>query len=239
MTDRPILFSAPMVRALLDGRKTQTRRDLTKTFARFPQLKGYETNGTLKPIDGRNVPCVEFVHASLGLWHPEQNPEGRSGWYVPLKAAVGDRLWVRESFRGSKGYDAYSPSTWSHWPVHYEADGAPDPRDELEMNGRLRPGIHMPRWASRLTLIVTDVRVERLQDVSEADAKAEGIEQDSDGWRDYLMPHTQCCGNPIDSYRTLWDHINGAGAWDANPWVAAYSFSVIKQNIDQIEKVAA
>ncbi|RVL05138.1 hypothetical protein CN151_10875 [Sinorhizobium meliloti] len=199
MTDRPILFSAPMVRALLDDRKTQTRR-------------------TLKP-------------------QPDNILEGQ----IPrqLRIAIGDRLWVRESFRGSKGYDAYPPSTWSHWPVHYEADCAPDPRDELEMNGRLRPGIHMPRWASRLALIVTDVRVERLQDISEADAMAEGIEQDSDGWRDYLMPHTQCCGNAIDSYGTLWDHINGAGAWEANPWVAAYSFRVIKQNIDQIEKVAA
>lgn len=250
MTDRPILFSGPMVRALLADRKTQTRRDLTKTFARYPQLDGYETNGTLKPIDGRSVPCVEFIHSKLGLWHPEENPKGRSGWYVPLKAAVGDRLWVRESFRGSKGYDAHRPSTWSHWPVHYEAEGAPDPRDELEMNGRLRPGIHMPRWASRLTLIVIDVRVERLQDISEEDAVAEGMRRVTRGGMNGYEYHGQhwathvdgenavCWPTAKDSYAQLWDQINGRGAWEANPWVAAYTFSVIKQNIDQIARAA-
>lgn len=231
MTDRPILFSGPMVRGLLAGRKTQTRRIIKPQ----PFASGYydgEIELNVIPENDQWPKAFRFNADAVGggavleeIFEPRIN--------------AGDRLWVREGFRGSKGYDAYPPSTWSHWPVHYEADGAPDPRDELEMNGRLRPGIHMPRWASRLTLVATDVRVERLQNISEEDAKAEGIEQDSDGWRDYLMPHTQCCGNPIDSYRTLWDHINGAGAWDANPWVAAYTFKAIKQNIDQIEKVAA
>ncbi len=205
MTDRPILFSGPMVRALLDGRKTQTRRDLTKTFARYPQLEGYETNGTLKPIDGRSVPCVEFVHSNLGLWHPEENPSGRSGWYVPLKAAVGDRLWVKESwwiatmysYGTTPGGCEISPPPLAHRkrdPVHYDADGnppnvgnrtygpeglrggsfaAPDPYAVWLK----KPSIHMPRWASRLTLIVSDVRVERLQDISEEDAIAEGMVQ--------------------------------------------------------------
>jgi hypothetical protein len=98
-----------MVRALLDGRKTQTRRDMTKTFARYPQLDGYETNGTLKQIEGRSVPCVEFVHSKLGLWDPETNPGGRSGWYVPLKAAVGDRLYAREHWRSRSDLDNIAP----------------------------------------------------------------------------------------------------------------------------------
>jgi hypothetical protein len=198
MTDRPILFSAPMVRALLDDRKTQTRR-------------------MLKP-------------------QPDDILEGQ----IPrqLRIAVGDRLWARETWQGLSFGD-YRPTKSSLCEVRYAAT---DPCADLDAEARgypWRPSIFMPRWASRITLIVTDVRVERLQDISAADAKAEGVEQDSDGWRDYLMPHTQCCGNPIDSYRTLWDHINGAGAWDANPWVSAYTFKAMKQNIDQIEKVAA
>lgn len=208
MADRPILFSAPMVRALLDGRKTQTRR-------------------ILKPQPTSHVWRHGWSLEDGATWSDKTTTRKIPFW-------AGDRLWVREAFRGSKGYDTYPPRGWSHWPVHYEADGAPDPRDELEMNGRLRPGIHMPRWASRLTLIVTDVRVEQLQEISEADAIAEGVERDSDGWRDYLMPQTQCCASATDSYRTLWDSINGAGAWEANPWVAAYTFRVIKENIDRI-----
>jgi hypothetical protein len=96
----------------------------------------------------------------------------------------------------------------------------------------------MPRWASRLTLTVTDVRVQRVQEISEADAVAEGVESDSDGWRDYQMPNTQCCGTALESFRTLWDSLNaprGYG-WDANPFVAAYTFTVARQNIDQVTK---
>lgn len=96
----------------------------------------------------------------------------------------------------------------------------------------------MPRWASRLTLIVTGVKIQRLQDISEEDAIAEGVERDSDGWRDYLMPHTQCCTNATDSFHTLWDHINGPGAWAANPWVVAYSYRAISKNIDLIAEAA-
>jgi hypothetical protein len=215
MTDRPILFSGPMIRALLDDRKTQTRR-LFKGIEQMP-------NGTWHIFGGM-----------IGVAEPDVPKHAPD--YVRIQ--VGDRLWVRETWQ-ALSFGDYQPTKSSQSEVRYAAT---DPCADLDAEARgypWRPSIFMPRWASRLTLIVTDVRVERLQDVSEEDAKAEGIEQDSDGWRDYLMPHTQCCGNPIDSYRTLWDHINGAGAWDANPWVAAYSFSVIKQNIDQIEKVAA
>ncbi|MDX0549349.1 hypothetical protein GOE04_24735 [Sinorhizobium medicae] len=272
MTDRPILFSGPMVRALLDGRKTQTRRDLTKTFARYPQLEGYETNGTLKPIDGRSVPCVEFVHSNLGLWHPEENPSGRSGWYVPLKAAVGDRLWVKESwwiatmysYGTTPGGCEISPPPLAHRkrdPVHYDADGnppnvgnrtygpeglrggsfaAPDPYAVWLK----KPSIHMPRWASRLTLIVTEVRVERLQDISDEDAIAEGIFQlERKAWIGggplYGLHERVGHDTAVGAYNRLWRDINGDGSWAANPWVAAYTFTVTKQNIDQIEKVAA
>jgi hypothetical protein len=222
-----------MVRALLDGRKTQTRRDMTKTFARYPQLDGYETNGTLKQIEGRSVPCVEFVHSKLGLWDPETNPGGRSGWYVPLKAAVGDRLYAREHWRSRSDLDNIAPrEMMSGVAVWYEADGK-GPATDLHMPGKHRQAMHMPRWASRLTLTVTDVRVERLQDISEEDAKAEGV---SDEFTDYeLYGQSQ----PYRfGYSSLWNLINGEGAWQANQFVAAYSFSVEKQNIDLIERAA-
>nr|WP_018009330.1 hypothetical protein [Sinorhizobium medicae] len=96
----------------------------------------------------------------------------------------------------------------------------------------------MPPWASRLTLIVTDVSVERLQDISEADAIAEGIERSKD-FPDRFMTPAGDYAVPIVAYQRLWESINGPGSWEANPWVAAYTFTVIKQNIDQIEKAAA
>ncbi|MBY2986430.1 hypothetical protein [Rhizobium leguminosarum] len=234
MADRPILFSGPMVRALLASTKTQTRRDLTKTFARFPQLDGYETNGTLKQIEGRSVPCVEFVHSKLGLWDPETNPGGRSGWYVPLKAAVGDRLYVREHWRTHAMFDDIAPRDLQARSIHYCADG--------EINsGKHRQAMHMPRWASRLTLSVTDVRVERLQDISEQDCVAEGIEwvtRTSSGnfYRNFDAPEIPIMA--YGAYRSLWNHINGSDAWDKNPWVVAYTFSVQRGNIDQIARAA-
>jgi hypothetical protein len=109
----------------------------------------------------------------------------------------------------------------------------PDTESTLD-NPPWIPSIHMPRWASRLTLTVTDVRVQRLHEISDDDAVAEGCECDSDGWRDYLFPSTQCCGTARDSYRTLWNSLHGPDAWDANPWVVAVSFSVQHGNIDQI-----
>lgn len=228
MTDRPILFSGPMIGALLDGRKTQTRRTLKD---QPPEWATYCQQPTMLNA------LQQWVPSGLWAWsEEEQNPprqlrrwpvnaDGEHYWLRP-RFSIGDRLWVREAFRGSKGYDRHPPRTWSNWPVHYEADGAPDPRDELEMNGRLRPGIHMPRWASRLTLAVTDVRVERLQSISQADAIAEGCpaREGEDGL------------DPCGWYAQLWDEINGAGAWATNPWVAAYTFRVIGQNIDEVGK---
>lgn len=247
MTDRPILFSAPMVRALLAGTKTQTRRDLTKTFERYPHLVGYETTGTLKQLEGKSVPHVEFVHSALGLWHPEENTRGRSGWYVPLKAAVGDRLWVREAWR-CNGWATdvatifYAASEGDGYTAMCEQYPVADKRP-LRVTAGWRPSIHMPRWASRLSLTVTEVRVERLQDISEADADAECF---GGNYPDEVLPEVfpgdrEQYGHlsMAQCYGRLWDHINGAGAWEANPWVVAYTFTVQHSNIDQLAKVAA
>lgn len=202
MSDRSILFSAPMVDALLAGRKTQTRRVL--------KLTGYRRFSEFGPSD---TPGYDWhFRREDGCWCDFRHD------HLPVHYKVGDRLWVREAWRTSKVADELKPSQMvggGYTPVWYEND-----RDNCDVHGRYRHARHMPKWASRLTLTVTDVRVERLQDISEAGAIAEG-------WPAGLV-------FPIDWYRDLWDSINGEGAWDANPWIAAISFSVIRGNINVV-----
>lgn len=214
MADRPILFSAPMVRALLDGRKTQTRRI----------FKGAEQNEN-------------------GLWHihnagggvigvAEEDVGKQAVDYLPIQ--VGDRLWVREEWSGDFAWHSIKPS--ERHPserLWFWADGNPADGDWE----RPRPSIHMPRWASRLTLTVTDVRVERLQDISEDDAAAEGWPAPEDRAKAGIAEIRDAY--PIGWYAWLWDSINGPGAWEANPWVAAYTFTVIQKNISEVRDVAA
>lgn len=214
MTDRPIIFSAPMVRALLDGRKTQTRRFICKRAA-HDALAAFGPNFLTLP---GNVDLVGYV--------------------------TGDRLWVRENFMPAPMETPPKEPRDTRWSIAYGAGGqaettAPTGYNPMLYNyERWSPSIHMPRWASRLTLIVTDVRVQRLQEISEADAIADGCSCDSDGWRDYQMPATQCCATARDSYRTLWNSLYGPEAWDANPWVSAISFRTIHANIDSTEAAA-
>ncbi|UIJ43755.1 hypothetical protein LZK98_11700 [Sphingomonas cannabina] len=217
LMDRPIIFSAPMVRALLDGRKTQTRR-LAKPRGKRPSL-----------LDGQ--------------WSDSYVLDpGNAEWLAcDIPFAVGDRLYVRESiYFWSDGHDG---------EVIFSADGAtlqtgpntgsiPDAAlhgyfrmvdQSREKLGRLsRPSIHMPRWASRLTLIVEGVKVERLQDISEADAIREGVTLVEEGLED-----------PVEAYRELWNSLHGADAWDANPWVVAITFRVVRGNIDSLEAAHA
>ena len=210
MADKQILFSAPMVRALLDGRKTQTRRVINAPSAH----------------DAIAVFGADFLtlRGNFGL--------------LPIRAHRGDRLWVREAWRSMDGLDGSNATEiaancieagyrrpWA--PLHYEADGArvdwiAEPRGFGTKAGRYRHARFMPRWASRLTLIVTDVRVQRLQEISRGDAMAEGcpFSNMADG------------PTPCDWFADLWNSINGPEAWDANLWVAAYSFRVIRANID-------
>lgn len=153
MADRPIIFSSPMVRALLAGTKTQTRR-------------------LLKPQPGDMDRPFAMED---GTWHVTDS-RGCNMSPLPVRYAVGDRLWVREAFIGARGYDDDPPSRFGNKPIWYCADGAPDREKWWHLSNRLRPSIHMPRWASRLTLTVTEVRVQRLQEISEEDAIAEGAE---------------------------------------------------------------
>lgn len=219
MADLPIIFSAPMVRALLDGRKTQTRRVQHKDVS----MAGSIDNSTGRPI---------AIDATA--WDRR--------WPVRTRYAVGDRLYVREAV------------TWvSAWGWRYRADN--DDLTEQRAAGevyKLTPSIHMPRRASRITLTITDVRVQRLQDCSEADALAEGATWHDgmgvghSGWR-----HDRTDGfvfaTARDSFERLWGRLHPAivmrspgasmanpGAWSQNPWVAAYTFTVARGNIDQL-----
>ena len=216
MKERPILFSGPMVRALLDGRKTQTRR-------------------VVNPEPSAGVRVSPFCASGLEDGHGR---ELRSPYGKP-----GDRLWVRESLAATRD----AAGIIFDW--HYVADGAkvrrmpglrPEFNDAMAFAHLVRkavPSIHMPRWASRITLEVTGVRIERLHDVTEADAAAEGVESlrnEGEYWKDYLRSTAQCdelvCLNARDSFWTLWDSLNaerGFG-WDASPWVWVVEFKRIE-----------
>ena len=215
MADRPIIFSAPMVRALLDGRKTQTRRVL----------------GNSGPGRGRS----NIFSAQIGWSDSYVLDPGNANWRErDTPDAPGDRLWVRECWRTASAYDDLSPSQMGgEEPIRYEADqtwqtwgwGRP------HSTGRHRAARHMPRWASRLALLVTDVRVQRLQEISEDDARAEGFGS--------LITTVDKLGPSItarDGFREIWNSIHGPDAWDANPWVAAISFTVHRCNIDTMEE---
>ncbi|MBP2508158.1 hypothetical protein J2855_001793 [Agrobacterium tumefaciens] len=208
MADRPILFSTPMVRALLDGRKTQTRREL-KPQPRLMSDKGLSYIGT----DGKG--------------------------HQP-RISVGDRLYVREHWRTSGSLDSRAPRDLPRTAaILCNAD-----EFKPVWAGKHRQAMHMPRWASRLTLTVTDVRVERLQDISHEDALAEGIVQlDRKAWIGggplYGLHQGEGHDTATGAYNRLWRDINGDGSWAANPWIVVYTFTVHHGNIDQIAQVAA
>lgn len=214
MVDRPILFSGPMVLALLAGRKTQTRR------VHFTQSPAF--------VQTCNNRCDQRLTTMCILPAPTC---GRRS-VTKARFAVGDRLWVRETV----ACGACAPSPPSHWApsfwrreqgtpanpngLWYAADGLA-PAKPITERGRWRPGIHMPRWASRLTLAVTDVRVERLQDIGEDDAIAEGCGQYSSAIvlhrdRPFEPQHKGCYR---EGFSELWEGLNASRGygWEANP----------------------
>ena len=219
MKEKPILFSAPMVRAILAGTKTQTRRVVKYAITGPNQPHGifdwHNAKGEWLAAHGG---AFDFEKTNAALLCPYGQP--------------GDRLWVRETWR-------YTASTLEEsraiteditsgiavdWRATYIDRCMKElgfSREEAEMADDFetwRPSIHMPRWASRILLEVVSVRVERLNDISEADANAEGCNEPA---RD--QDWTQC----RRWYRALWDQINGTGSWEANPWVWVISFKRI------------
>ena len=220
MKERPIIFSAPMVRAILSGTKTQTRRlwKLPRGCDWYAEMGG-EREGWF--VD-HGAPW--WLHAT----------ECRCPYGVP-----GDRLWVREAFSGPHSVDGLPPSEWNpcawNCPIWYWADGNPIQGDWT----RPRPSIHMPRWASRILLEVTGVRVERIQDISEADAQAEGIVSRRIGTGDARTGCRDAFGlacddsvwasSTIQAYGALWESINGPDSWSANPWVWVVEFKRMQE----------
>jgi hypothetical protein len=236
MTDRPILFSAEMVRAILDGRKTQTRRMMKVQ----PWPNATVEVGPYHPhwID-RNGESQPGPATFGAIWdHQDILNGGDAGLRCPY-GAPGDLLWVRETCAIVGSVD---PGWVLYRASGYEAECArhgfdrPYPDEKLV---RWRPSIHMPRWASRITLRITDIRVERLQDIegqhaSESDAIAEGVRAIHHGDGQYYYsalrdePHPKNWGDPADAFQELWNKINGPGAWKANPWVWVVSFERVK-----------
>lgn len=206
MKERGMIFNGEMVRAILDGRKTQTRR-IIKQRHLFKPVRGFG----FEP-DSLNYP----VHMPAGAegeeaiaWAKDNCPHGKPG----------DRIWGRE--------------TWTPESVDAEEGRyAPDYRamaNGQPVDGKWRPSIHMPRWASRILLEITNVRVERLNDISEEDAADEGVGQLRGGfWKHYQPGWTQHQLSARGSFVTLWKSIYGEESWRANPWVWVIEFKRIE-----------
>lgn len=203
MKERPVLFSAPMVRAILDGRKTQTRRVINPQ----PYIDGMGNfcwNGRNFGQDS-NGPCIQAIASPI--------PSSKTKRVCCPYGKPGDRLWVRETFNhdGEK--------------YIYAAD-----LNELGVQkwaAQWKPSIHMPRNASRILLEITGVRVERLQDISECDAKAEGSYV-CDYFGRRLLDQSSNQGCYKWGYRSIWESLNGTGSWDLNPFVWVIEFKLLE-----------
>lgn len=218
MSERPILFSAPMVRAILEGRKTVTRRDI-KVHAHYG----------LDVFVGMDEDMARFRSSEL----PDRTSVSvRSPYGQP-----GDRLWVREAWVADAQVDAVAPRDLSCGePILYPADGAVRVSGcSMITPGKTRPSIHMPRAVSRILLEIIDVRVERLQDgdgetAFESRYLAEGINRIHHGDGEYYYhafqpdPGPGNWDDPFDAWRELWVSVNGGESWAANPWVWVVEF---------------
>lgn len=250
MKERGMIFNADMVKAILDGRKTQTRRPIKWKQTRFTEIGERE--------DGSKWPWSEDAEHACDFWHP-----------CPF-GAVGDRIWVRETWATLGNEDGcyvdwednlckgdersaariyrasceQRPGDYGLWSIPDDAYWKPHTK-EHKFEGAWRPSIHMPRWASRILLEITDVRVERLNAISEEDAQSEGVH--TEVWdqtvvaRNYAaideffqfwsedMPHYVEMNQLYrSSFRSLWESIYGAENWLANPWVWVIEFKRVE-----------
>jgi hypothetical protein len=200
MKERPILFNGAMVRAVLDGKKTQTRR--TKGLEYFS-----------KPENDTEGWHFARIRDGVAYFYYRNSPQERE--VVCPYGMPGDRLWVREAFCASSFYDACKPSEIDPGAgLRYPADGP-------SIGCKTRSSIHMPRWASRITLEITGVRVERLRDISEADCRAEGCH----GMHGSI-PGYPYSATPSEHFRHICQ--STGGNWAANPWVWVVEFRRIE-----------
>lgn len=234
MAERPILFSGPLVRAILDGRKTVTRRPVTRATS-----VAYD-------VAQDPIPWPEDVEAWRRISGDVlAEPAPHAVRYVTPRVHVGDTLWVRETHGivPESLVRPFDPKTGHGCSVLYRAtDGEPDP--SVWEGWRWTPSIHMPKWASRITLRVTDVRVERVQEIDDGGALAEGVDgivggeecpvcEGSGDFEDDPDPGCLNCASsgrvllPRDTFARLWDGIYGGReclTWSANPWVWVIEF---------------
>jgi hypothetical protein len=206
MKEKPIIFSADMVRAILDGRKTMTRRVIKGLLPRWN--------------------AWDFVNETETTWScVGVGGAGRYQFSCPYGIPGESRLWVRETWahvldfgRSTGGY---------FYRASYTNGG---PYDDVK---KWKPSIFMPRAASRITLEVTEIRVERVQDISEEDARSEGVERFNDDGVIYYGPFNKGHANPRVAFEWLWDSINAKRgySWEANPWVWVITFKQV--NVDE------
>lgn len=220
MKERGMIFNGEMVRAILDGRKTQTRRIIKKQ----PESSEF----------GLRYIAESSLAKEVGMYFWSQSDacgvKSRSNPFACPYGKPGDRIWARETWADAGGsapdLKLYRANYPEHVPSHYE--NVP-PVDEI----RWTPSIHMPRWASRILLEITDVRVERLNDISEEDAMREGIDADrlaeSQDNYDCIADHNMT-GRPTatGAFKYLWESIYGEESWNANPWVWVISFKRVE-----------
>lgn len=234
MKERGMIFNSEMVRAILDGRKTQTRRIMKvqpkpcnhanwPDYSPDPQWKSYPGGWCCAVC--ANGTTIDHRHHAKGITCPY--------------GTVGDRIWVRETFQGPlfdyEQMESYlEDSSKFEKPefCQYAADGKPAPEyydaDDNLRHG-WRPSIHMPRWASRILLEITDVRVERLREISQADAETEGVGKLKKGfWKNYQPGWTEFQLTARGSFATLWKSIYGDESWYADPWVWVIEFKRVE-----------
>jgi hypothetical protein len=205
--ERPILFSTPMVQAIMEGRKTMTRRVVKPQP--IHDLKLIVVSG-----DRYSSVSKKNTDGSYSVWNAKC-PYGK----------VGDVLWVRETWRKSTKFNG------EEYVLYYADDCSLNAG--IKPPGKWKPSIHMPKSACRIWLEITNIRVERLQDISEQDAKAEGVEEIHPApfvirWKDYIA-EPNFLDSPYWSFYSLWCSINGAQSWKDNPWVWVVEFKRINK----------
>lgn len=219
--ERPILFSTEMVKAILEGRKTQTRRVMKPQPVNIYDAKGEYPGKPILVYDPNNSPVKGWTHVA------PMNPYG----------LIGDILWVRETFFLNRYFNGLHECCFTYFKTDFEGP----------VSWNWKPSIHMPKAAARIWLEITDIRVERLQDISNEDALTEGIDRRWDGlfheerYKDYLSKPGGAWiafadgrptwygewREPVSSFQSLWTSINGPCSWGDNPWVWVISFKVL------------
>lgn len=251
MKQRPILFNGAMVRAILNGQKTQTRRIVKPHGWTTEQMSKYEFAHVLQAADAEGLTCKQPAKDAYAGFNLTPGAASPTYFKCPF-GTIGDQLWVRENFQPFLNEDCDGDMRLANWKTgenyhcSYPAtDGIHEFLDwDDNLQSSVKPSIHMPRWASRITLEITSICVERLQDISEKDAAAEGFAKlskdngttwkygipDSDG-----LPGTDDSGWPWkdweqdsrNAFKKLWNSIGGD--WEANQWVWVIEFKRVEQ----------